>query len=336
MTARPSARGALACERPQFGRAGSSLRSRGPVRRTTHPPGARRPWSASPRADRRSSRRPRAKGVVGGSTRHRALLVPLIRWAAPPPRTTDDARSPANRNRDQPIPVSGELSGIPLWYHQRLAVTYPMQTMATRGNPNERLRRARGTRTQAELAELANNAIYRATGRVGFLSAKAISDLECGLYTWPAKQTRDALCAVLDVPDARDLGFAPRRRSRAAPSLPLAPMATAAGLGRPRTSRRSGPYPSRCKPPTAGSVADTFIQASPDTSGRRSSRHSPPSPPTMTATTCSPPLRRSPRSPDGCHTTAATTDAPTGTSPRPCGSPAPPTGPVSSVTSRRV
>lgn len=108
-----------------------------------------------------------------------------------------------------------------------------MQTMATRGASNERLRHARGTRTQAELAELANDAIYRATGRIGSLSAKAISDLECGLYTWPAKQTRDALCAVLGVPDARDLGFAPRRRSRGAQSLPLPPMTVPAETGRP-------------------------------------------------------------------------------------------------------
>lgn len=105
--------------------------------------------------------------------------------------------------------------------------------MATRGAPNDRLRRARGARTQAELAESANGAIYRATGRVGTLTAKAISDLECGLYTWPAKQTRDALCAVLGVPDARDLGFAPRRRSRAARPFPLPSMAVATVPGRP-------------------------------------------------------------------------------------------------------
>lgn len=79
--------------------------------------------------------------------------------------------------------------------------------MATRGDPNEHLRRARGARTQAELADLANAEIYRRTGRDGALTAKSMSDLECGWYRWPAKATRDALCAVLGFGDPAELGF---------------------------------------------------------------------------------------------------------------------------------
>jgi tetratricopeptide (TPR) repeat protein len=89
-------------------------------------------------------------------------------------------------------------------------------TMAAvrRRRPNHLLRQARGPRSQAEVAELANAEIYRATGREGALTAKSISDLECGWYTWPAKSTRNALCAVLGVDEPDELGFAVRRRER--------------------------------------------------------------------------------------------------------------------------
>lgn len=83
--------------------------------------------------------------------------------------------------------------------------------MAARGQPNQLLRHARGARTQAELAELVNAEIYRATGRLGSVTSKAISDLERGLYTWPAKPTRDALCRVLGLSDPHALGFESRR-----------------------------------------------------------------------------------------------------------------------------
>lgn len=79
--------------------------------------------------------------------------------------------------------------------------------VAARGRPNELLRRARGTMTQAELAVRANAEIYRLTNREGVLTDKSISDLERGWYTWPAKPTRDALCLVFGCSDPGELGF---------------------------------------------------------------------------------------------------------------------------------
>lgn len=84
-----------------------------------------------------------------------------------------------------------------------------------RRQPNQLLRQARGAMTQAQLAEQANAEVCRRTGREGSLTAKSISDLERGWYTWPAKPTRDALCAVLEAADPRKLGFSPRYRRRA-------------------------------------------------------------------------------------------------------------------------
>lgn len=104
--------------------------------------------------------------------------------------------------------------------------------MAARGRPNELLRRARGARTQAELAELVNAEIYRGTGRQGSLTSKAISDLERGLYTWPARPTREALCRVLGVHDVRALGFE-SRRSRPGVVLPLPLTSVVSEPGRP-------------------------------------------------------------------------------------------------------
>jgi len=77
--------------------------------------------------------------------------------------------------------------------------------------PNPLLRRARDEMSQERLAELANAEILRATGRMGALSAKSISDWERGWYRWPAKPSRDALCAVLGVGDPKELGFDPSR-----------------------------------------------------------------------------------------------------------------------------
>lgn len=84
-------------------------------------------------------------------------------------------------------------------------------------HPNELLRRARGARSQATIAELANAEIYRRTDRLGALTDKYISDLERGWYVWPAKPTREALCTVLGASDPAELGFAPRRSRRTAP-----------------------------------------------------------------------------------------------------------------------
>lgn len=68
--------------------------------------------------------------------------------------------------------------------------------------------------SQAVLADRANEEIFRTTGHPGALSARSISDLERGWYSWPARQTRDALCAVLGKNDPAELGFVPRRRQR--------------------------------------------------------------------------------------------------------------------------
>jgi F0F1-type ATP synthase beta subunit len=40
--------------------------------------------------------------------------------------------------------------------------------------------------TQAVLADLVTAEIYRATGQEILITAKAISDWECGWYTWPS------------------------------------------------------------------------------------------------------------------------------------------------------
>lgn len=84
--------------------------------------------------------------------------------------------------------------------------------------PNARLRAARGGRSQAAVAEAVNAEIERATGRTGALSAKSISDLECGWYTWPARPTRDALCAVLGVDDPGAIGLTCRRSRHPVPT----------------------------------------------------------------------------------------------------------------------
>ncbi|WP_157630939.1 XRE family transcriptional regulator [Kribbella catacumbae] len=80
--------------------------------------------------------------------------------------------------------------------------------------PNEALRKARGALSQASLADQANAAIYRATGREVVITAKSISDWERGWYSWPSADARAALCEVLRAPDPLDLGFVNRRRQR--------------------------------------------------------------------------------------------------------------------------
>lgn len=114
-------------------------------------------------------------------------------------------------------------------------LSYAVWTMAARGRqPNDLLRRARGSRTQAELAELVNAEIYHRTGSMGSLTAKAISDLECGWYRWPVKTTRDALCVVLDASQPSDLGFTRTERHLVRPALSWSPPDEAVTLdGRP-------------------------------------------------------------------------------------------------------
>jgi hypothetical protein len=81
--------------------------------------------------------------------------------------------------------------------------------------PNLLLKQARGTLSQARLAELVNEEILRATGSAGGITSKSISDWEQGWYTWPRKYARDALCQVLGASDAEALGFEDRRSSGA-------------------------------------------------------------------------------------------------------------------------
>jgi hypothetical protein len=58
--------------------------------------------------------------------------------------------------------------------------------------PNLSLRRARGRLSQAKLAELVNHEILRATGSIGAVTAKSISDWERGWYLWPSAHVRAA------------------------------------------------------------------------------------------------------------------------------------------------
>ncbi|WP_143465341.1 hypothetical protein [Kribbella sp. ALI-6-A] len=84
--------------------------------------------------------------------------------------------------------------------------------------PNLLLKQARGALSQARLAELVNEEILRATGSMGAITAKAISDWERGWYTWPGKHARAALCRVLGAPDAAALGFQNRRVAASEPA----------------------------------------------------------------------------------------------------------------------
>lgn len=81
--------------------------------------------------------------------------------------------------------------------------------------PNLQLRHARGEMSQARLAELVNTEILHATGHVGAITAKSVSDWECGWYRWPSRDARAALRKIFDVADDVDLGFERRRANRA-------------------------------------------------------------------------------------------------------------------------
>ncbi|TDW24139.1 hypothetical protein [Kribbella kalugense] len=81
--------------------------------------------------------------------------------------------------------------------------------------PNRLLRKARGSMTQRRLADRVSAEIYNATGKESVITAKSISDWECGLYTWPPAHVRTALCRVLQKPQPADLGFFNKRRVRA-------------------------------------------------------------------------------------------------------------------------
>ncbi|TCC38875.1 XRE family transcriptional regulator [Kribbella speibonae] len=79
--------------------------------------------------------------------------------------------------------------------------------------PNTLLRKARGGMSQAQLADLVSAEIYHATGKQFLITAKAVSDWECGWYTWPRAEPRTALCRVLGKSDPADLGFYKQRMS---------------------------------------------------------------------------------------------------------------------------
>jgi hypothetical protein len=84
---------------------------------------------------------------------------------------------------------------------------------------NVLLRQARGAMSQGKLADLVSAEIYHATGKEAVITAKAISDWECGWYTWPSADVRHALCRVLQKSDPADLGFFYQRRISAPPAL---------------------------------------------------------------------------------------------------------------------
>jgi len=92
--------------------------------------------------------------------------------------------------------------------------------------PNERLRQARERLpsrqtpgeclSRQEVAELANEWLYQATGMVVELDANYIGKLERGVIRWPHRRYRDALRAVLRADTDAQLGFHGRRRQPAA------------------------------------------------------------------------------------------------------------------------
>jgi hypothetical protein len=87
---------------------------------------------------------------------------------------------------------------------------------------NNHLRRARerwpSRRTpgeclsRQEVAELVNDWLYKATGRVAELDANYIGKLERGVIRWPHREYRDGLRAVLRVETDAQLGFHGSRR----------------------------------------------------------------------------------------------------------------------------
>lgn len=77
--------------------------------------------------------------------------------------------------------------------------------------PNTLLRSARGSMSQAELADLINAEIFRVTGKVAAITAKSISDWERGWYTWPWADVRSAMRNILGVATDAELGFFKKR-----------------------------------------------------------------------------------------------------------------------------
>ncbi|GAA1594135.1 hypothetical protein GCM10009804_58400 [Kribbella hippodromi] len=110
--------------------------------------------------------------------------------------------------------------------------------------PNRLLREARGSITQGRLAALVRGEIYRATGKESVITAKSISDWECGLYTWPPTHVRQALCRVLQKDDPAELGFFSKRRVRPprdSNPVPIVDLMAGTRLGRGSSGLRIPP-----------------------------------------------------------------------------------------------
>jgi len=67
--------------------------------------------------------------------------------------------------------------------------------------------------TQQMVADKINEAVLQATGREALVTAKNISDYECGWYYWPHPDVRKAFCQVFKVARPQDLGFRPPIKS---------------------------------------------------------------------------------------------------------------------------
>jgi hypothetical protein len=103
--------------------------------------------------------------------------------------------------------------------------------------PNELLRKARGGMSLGRLADLVSAEIYHMTGRATVVTAKSISDWECGWYTWPSADVRQALGRILHKPEPADLGFFKRRLSVRQVPAPVSLLDFLPGSGLP--SRRT-------------------------------------------------------------------------------------------------
>jgi hypothetical protein len=90
--------------------------------------------------------------------------------------------------------------------------------------------------SQGKLADLVSAEIYHATGKEALITAKAISDWECGWYTWPSADVRQALCRILQKADPADLGFYKRRISARLAPEPVALAELMTGPPSPQTA----------------------------------------------------------------------------------------------------
>ncbi|MGW6278421.1 hypothetical protein [Kribbella sp. NPDC055071] len=118
-------------------------------------------------------------------------------------------RRTSESNREADDGPDAIATGPRLWPAVGLSVAESART------PNRLLRRARGGMSQAKLADLVSAEIYRATGKDITITAKAISDYECGWYTWPSADVRGALRRIFNAATDADLGFYWKRTAQA-------------------------------------------------------------------------------------------------------------------------